>query len=54
MHKEDKMVDWEKGAEAERKKLEKELIRKDLLINKLAIELTTPLHSKEWIIDYFS
>lgn len=48
------MVDWEKGAEAERKKLEKELIRKDLLINKLAIELTTPLHSKEWIIDYFS
>lgn len=48
------MVDWEKGAEAERKKLQKELDIKDKLIDKLAEQLTTPLHNKEWVINHFS
>jgi hypothetical protein len=48
------MVDWEKGAEEERQKWEKIVEKKDKLIDKLAMELTTPLHNKEWIINYFS
>lgn len=69
------MVDWEKGAEEERHKWEKEIEKKDeiiesfieqrnidtialedqrKLIDKLAEQLTTPLHEKEWIINYFS
>jgi len=48
------MVDWEKGAEAERQKWEKIVEKKDKLIDKLAEELTTPLHNKEWVINYFS
>lgn len=30
-----------------------EIEKKDLLINILAEQLTTPIHSKEWIIDYY-
>lgn len=48
------MVDWEKGAAEERQKWEKIVEKKDKLIDRMAEELTTPLHSKEWIIDYFS
>jgi hypothetical protein len=69
------MVDWEKGAEAERQKWEKIVEKKDKLIesfieqrnidtialedqrkliDKLAEQLTTPLHNKEWVINHFS
>lgn len=34
-------------------RLEKEDIKKDLLINMLAEQLTTPVHSKELVIDYY-
>ena len=30
-----------------------EVEKKDLIINKMAEQLTTPIHSKEWIIDYY-
>lgn len=33
--------------------LEQEDIKKDLIINKMAEQLTTPYHSKEWVIDYY-
>ena len=34
-------------------RLEQEDIKKDKLINILAEQLTTPIHSKEWVIDYY-
>lgn len=34
-------------------RLEKEDIKKDKLINLMAEQLTTPIHSKEWVIDYY-
>lgn len=34
-------------------RLEQEDIKKDKLINILAEQLTTPVHSKEWVIDYY-
>lgn len=34
-------------------RLEQEDIKKDKLINLMAEQLTTPLHSKEWVIDYY-
>lgn len=31
-----------------------ELDKKDKIINEMAEQLTTPIHSKEWVIDYFT
>ena len=30
-----------------------ELEKKDRIINKMAEQLTTDIHSKEWVIDYY-
>lgn len=34
-------------------KFDKELENKDRIINLMAEQLTTPIHSKEWIIEYY-
>lgn len=34
-------------------RLEQEDIKKDMIINLMAEQLTTPVHSKEWVIDYY-
>ena len=34
--------------------LEKEIEKKDKMIDEMAGELTTPMHNKEWIKKYFS
>lgn len=35
------------------KKQKKELEKKDKIINLMAERLTTPINSKEWVIDYY-
>lgn len=35
-------------------KLQKKLEKKDKIINLMAEQLTTPVHSKKWVIEYFT
>ena len=36
------------------KRQQKELEKKDKIINKMAEQLTSPIHSKEWVIEYYT
>ena len=35
-------------------KLKSELEKKDKIINKMSEQLTSPIHSKEWVIEYYT
>jgi hypothetical protein len=44
----------EKEHKEENGRLRKELDKKENTINLMAEQLTTPVHSKKWVIDYFT
>lgn len=44
---------YNKGTKEALKIFEAELEKKDRIINKMAEQLTTDIHSKEWVINYY-